>query len=447
MTVRLPPASEGVTRPAPDDALFAGAMAVLGHNWHALHTLPATGLYPHQWSWDSAFIAIGSRHLSPRRAAQEMDSLLCGQWSDGRIPQIVFDPARDDDYSPGPSFWRSDLIPGAPATPTAGLIQPPNHAWACLLVHQADPQESERRQFLRRIYPKLLAWHEYLAVRRSRGRSGLACVIHPWETGMDNAPAWDAVLSGVTATRLREQSVDIAIPRPDLLHASASERPTNAEYANYLYLAARYRDHRCDDLDSTYPFVVEDPAFNAIWAASELAMAEIATLCGVEAGPHRDRAAAITDALSALWNADLDIYLARNVLTGELLQHAGIAGLIPLILPGAPHPRKLLGTLLGPRFALGRSILIPSYDLTASDYDGARYWRGPAWFNTAWMLVQGLRRHGFDDHAAALARVMRQAALAHNFPEYVDPRTGEAHGTRLFSWTAALALDVGQPLG
>ena len=33
-------------------------------------------------------------------------------------------------------------------------------------------------------------------------------------------------------------------------------------------------------------------------------------------------------------------------------------------------------------------------------------------------------------------------AAEHNFPEYVDPWTGAAHGTRRFSWTAALALET-----
>ena len=33
-------------------------------------------------------------------------------------------------------------------------------------------------------------------------------------------------------------------------------------------------------------------------------------------------------------------------------------------------------------------------------------------------------------------------AVRGEFPEYVDPLTGEPHGTRHFSWTAALTLDL-----
>ena len=49
-------------------------------------------LYPHQWSWDSAFIAIGLAHLDTGRAAGEIRTLLHYQWKNGKIPHIVFNP-------------------------------------------------------------------------------------------------------------------------------------------------------------------------------------------------------------------------------------------------------------------------------------------------------------------------------------------------------------------
>ena len=35
------------------------ARAVLDASWLGASTLPSRTLYPHQWNWDSAFIAIG----------------------------------------------------------------------------------------------------------------------------------------------------------------------------------------------------------------------------------------------------------------------------------------------------------------------------------------------------------------------------------------------------
>ncbi|MDQ3317783.1 MAG: hypothetical protein M3522_10690 [Actinomycetota bacterium] len=56
--------------------LFSGAEKVLRRNDMGGWTKAAPNLYPHQWSWDSAFIAIGLAHLDTRRAARELETLL-----------------------------------------------------------------------------------------------------------------------------------------------------------------------------------------------------------------------------------------------------------------------------------------------------------------------------------------------------------------------------------
>lgn len=415
----------------------AAATRVLERNWRGNYTVPAGGLYPHQWSWDSAFIAVGLRHVSPRRAQIELDTLLSAQWTDGRLPQIVFDRSRDDDYSPGGGFWRSETIAASSAVSSAGLVQPPNHALAVWLVHLADTDESARRSFLERAYPRLVAWHSYLRDRRS-GPSGLARIVHPWESGMDNSPYWDAPLAAMGHVASHD------VPRPDLLHADADHRPSNEEYAKYLYLAARYRDHDCDDRDEEFPFLLEDPAFNALWARSELALAEIASAIGrdEESARHTTRATEIGAALDRLWDDDLGCYVARDLRTDLPQRFRTVSGLVPLLVPRLPHADALLATLRGPHFALGEVALVPSHDLTAPTFDAGRYWRGPSWFNTAWLVAEALLERGHAAEAHALADQMSALALDEDFPEYVDPFTGGARGTLGFSWTAALSLDL-----
>jgi hypothetical protein len=416
------------------------AIAVLEGNWNGSHTLPATGLYPHQWSWDSAFIAMGLRHVSPRRAGQELDALLAGQWADGRIPQIIFDPHRDGDYSPGSTFWRSRSMPNSPeGLDTAGLVQPPNHAWAVWKVHVADPAESTRRSFLERAYPKLVAWHEYLRTRRDRGHSGLASIVHPWESGTDNSPLWDSALARVPD---RPQHV---VERPDLQHAEAAERPSDREYGRYFWLAERYRDHDCDDVDADYPFLIEDPLFNTLYAVSELALASIAGALGLGSevvAEHERRAQQLTDALEQLWVETIGCFGARDVATGEVISKATVNGVLPLLLPNIGHVPALLTTIEGPRFLGSGALLVPSYDLTAPDLDTKLYWRGPAWFNMAWLSAIALAGHGRHETAERIGQNLVSLAAENDFPEYVEPFTATAHGTRRFSWTAALALDT-----
>ncbi|MEV6312069.1 hypothetical protein AB0M10_26135 [Streptomyces sp. NPDC051840] len=432
--------------PAAADALTLrrGAARVLLTNWTGSSTVPSRGLYPHQWSWDSAFIAIGLRHLSVRRAQLELESLLGAQWADGRIPHIVFSPAVPlDAYFPSPDFWRSSTEgapAGAPAgTETSGIVQPPVHALAAWLVHQADPETSRRRGFLPRVYRRLVAWHDYLTGSRDLGGGGLAAMVHPWEPGMDNSPCWDAPLARV------KPAPPGSYRRADLDHGQAAERPTDLDYGRYVRLASDYRDSGYADVPGGHEFAVEDPCVNALLIVSEQALARIAAETGADPAPHEERAARLTAALvERLWSPAEGMFLCRDLVGDELISERSVAGLVPLIVPGLPQQvvDALLDTAAGPGFRLGEVPMAPSYDITGEAFDPSRYWRGPAWFNTNWLLERGLRLHGHPRTADALRSAMLDTAGASSFAEYVDPFTAHARGTRAFGWTAALTLDL-----
>ena len=418
--------------------LDRGARRVLATNWRRHATVPAARLYPHQWSWDSAFIAVGLRHLSPTRAQRELESLFGAQWRDGRVPHIVFDPhVPADAYFPGPSFWRSAAAPGAPGVPTSGIVQPPAHALAAWLTYRADPAAARARGFLPRLYPRLVAWHRYLTTRRDLTGSGLMSVVHPWESGMDNSPAWDTPLARVTPVPAGE------FTRRDLDHAAAAERPTDDDYGRYVRLARDYRDAGYADSPAGHAFAVEDPLCNGLLAAGEHALAAIATELGGDPRPHLTAAARLTDALvTTLYDPAAGIFFPRDAHTGVRLRSFSIGGLLPLVVPGLPVASALVRTALGERFRLPEAIPLPSYDLTAGDHDPGRYWRGPGWVNTSWLFWHGLRLHGQSTLADELRDRLLDRVRDAGFREYFDPLTGTGYGTDGFSWTAALVLDL-----
>src|SRR5215218_2942182 len=128
--------------------LAARAAAVLAANDLGGWTKAAPRLYPHQWSWDSAFISVGWAHLDTRRAAQELITLFNAQWATGMVPHIVFNPAIPTGaYFPGPERWAcAELAAAAPKPPphTSGIAQPPVHAIAALHVRRVAERKARR---------------------------------------------------------------------------------------------------------------------------------------------------------------------------------------------------------------------------------------------------------------------------------------------------------------
>ena len=161
------------------------AAAVLHGNDAGNWTRAAPVLYPHQWSWDSAFIAIGWAHLDVQRAMTELESLFAAQWATGMVPHLVFRAGSDHPYFPGPEWWDTSVSSAAPAAPikTTGICQPPVHALALQRIWQLTPpqQRPEIRARVQAIYPRMVNWHRYLATQRDPEASGLVTTYHPWK--------------------------------------------------------------------------------------------------------------------------------------------------------------------------------------------------------------------------------------------------------------------------
>ena len=94
------------------EGLVARADKVLRKNDMGTWTKAAPGLYPHQWSWHSAFIALGLSRLDTRRTAGELPTLFEHQWKYGKVPHIVFSPeALPDSYCPGRTIGLAPRLP------------------------------------------------------------------------------------------------------------------------------------------------------------------------------------------------------------------------------------------------------------------------------------------------------------------------------------------------
>jgi glycogen debranching enzyme len=415
-------------------ALAEGARAVLAANDMGSFFRPGRELYPYQWNWDSAFIALGLAQVDPERGRAEVRSLLEGQWSDGMVPHIVFH-APAPDYFPGPELWDSAACEDAPEVPTSGLTQPPVLATSVRVLHEASPD----RSFLEEVVPALELWHEWL--HRERGTDGgLVAIVHPWE-GADNSPRFDRALARL------EVDDELVIERTDRREIDSSERPTDSDYVRYLYLVRRLQaqGYRPPTLGDT-PFVFVDLTFNSILAVAEADLAWLWAELGGDGARSSAAAERLLAALAERWNDSRAVYVEDD--DDPATADETIDGLFPLYagVPEREQARRLFEEALWAPTRFGPSPEAPWAVTSASKaspaFDPRRYWRGPVWVNVNWFLVRGLERAGLLAEADELRRMTLELVSRSGFFEYYDPRSGEPLGVSDFSWSAALTLDL-----
>jgi hypothetical protein len=426
------------------------AAAVLRGNDAGGWTKASPHLYPHQWSWDSAFNAIGWAHLDVRRAMAELEGLFAAQWLTGMVPHIVFRAGPDEPYFPGPEWWDCAISPAAPALPvqTTGICQPPVHALALQRIWQLTPppQRPEIRARLRALYPRLVKWHRYLATQRDPEGSGLVTVYHPWE-GTDNSPRWDHSLARITVAKPRPYTrLDTRQVR------DPSQRPTNWDYDRYLWLVGLLRKYRYDDAQiyRQYPFLIKDVFFSAVLVSANAALLDLAD--AAEAG-DADRGQLTRwldrghEGLAACFDAESGLCHDYDVRAGEQIRLRTFAGFAPLFAqtPDAGQRAAQLRRLDSadfcgdPRF---RWRLLPSTSPAEPAFEPRNYWRGPVWPVIDWLLWHSLRQLGYSARADELRRdSLAQIAAAGEFAEYFEPFTGKPLGSPQQSWTAAVTLD------
>lgn len=436
----------GVETGVAPPALAAAAAYVLRGNDTGTLTTAAPRLYPHLWSWDSAFVAIGLATVSVPRAIAELNTLLGAQWASGMLPHIVFGP--DEGYFPGPDVWGAAAPSGVQ---TSGICQPPVHAIAVRRVLDAGRRnggaDRDRAEaFAAGTFDRWLAWHRWLATARDTRRRGLLEIYHGWESGMDNSPRWDAAYGAVSPKEdlLRGRT------RRDLEHvADTRQRPTDEEYRRYLWLVHQMRAAGYDDdaVRETVDFRMTDVFMSAIAALASDVLAGI----GAEFGRHAEAAElrALADRFRAgvLSTVSPETGLARDedVRTGLLLDVPSIGGFAPLLCGGdAAVVARQLDLFTGPQWCGHpglRHALPPSAAPDHPGFSPRTYWRGPQWPFMNWLLYWTLHRAGHHDVALRLREQGLRQLGDLVFGEYYEPTTGEPLGSSHQSWTAAVALD------
>jgi neutral trehalase len=213
-----------------------------------------------------------------------------------------------------------------------------------------------------------------------------------------------------------------------------------------LALAVLLKKHHFDlrRLPVRRAVLIEDLAFNALLIGANRALEEIAAELGQDL-PEALRASfrRADDALESLWDEAAGQYFSRDAVTGARIELPTIATFFPLWSRALPASRvaQLVQRLRDPS-QYWPDHPVPSVPLDAAQFEAARYWKGPTWVNTNWIIVQGLLERGETGLAESLRDKTVEVVDAAGCYEYFSPVTGQGHGARDFSWTAALTLDL-----
>lgn len=406
-------------------------VAILRKNDLGGYTVPTHGLYPYQWSWDSAITALGWLQVDEARAWLEAETMLRGQWDNGMIPHILFH-GNTDSYFPGPLVWGTDR-----EIPSTAISQPPVWATVVRILFEQAKNKTLAGEMLARLLPKLVAYHRWWYRERDPENTGLVCSYHPWESGMDNSPAWDIPLANVPA-------IDWPYERRDLSLIDSDQRPKKKEYDRYLYLVDFYK--QCGfDSDYIYqhcPYKVLDiGTISILHRATKDLLALCSETPGIEGTETLESSLQHTKgAIDGLWLKDKGCFASFDLLTGGKLDVTTSATVLPLFGQLASiEQADAMGNLLG-EWLDATPYGLSSTHPDSKFFEPQRYWRGPVWLHINWMIADGLTSYGMAELAQRLRDSSRRCVSTAGFWEYFDALGGTGCGGNDFSWTAAIAL-------
>lgn len=378
-------------------AVTAEAERVLCQNWqqgerdetHYAYTEPSPGRYPWQWYWDSCFAAIAWRRFDAGRSRAELESLLAVQRPNGFVGHTIFWRHRVSFIR---LFFYNVASPSALHTET---IQPPLLAWAWRIA-VGDPAAE----------PRIGTHMDWLAANRDLEGDGLLWIIQPDESGLDASPKFEPVWGRRSNGRL---GFPLLVARNRRLG----------------FEARRVRERGGPVLCETL--------VNTMWSLSLQAMG---------------RPSATPALVERLWDEPRGLFVDEAQPGGLRPEPVTWASLAPLALPDLPEEigRRLVEEHLLDSAGFLTPVAPPSVAASEPSYepDGGhgpirRYWRGPTWINSAWMVWLGMRRLGYEDEARRLADGVIAAAAREGLREYYDPRSGAGLGAKDFAWSALVA--------
>ena len=407
------------------------AKEVLINNRRSGYTLPTNNeLYPAQWNWDSAFIALGYSYFNMEYAIEELEKLISGQWEDGMIPHILFHD-NDESYFPNHKTWDCGN-----KVPSSGITQPPIIATIIKKIIDQNNLDKSQMKRMEIIIKKLKKYLDWFYNYRDTNKIGLAAIIHPWESGLDNSPIWDGPLDKV---KIEE---NLKYERRDLNVSRSSNRPLKKDYDGYITLLNQFKKNKYNPskIVNDSMFNVIDIGFNSILIRATKDLVEVSKKFNLDFTDLKNKISKSEESLIKFYKDEDQSFFSYDFKNHNLIKVDAISNYFILFanLENQEINNKIIDKLK--KYNSQKDYFFTTVNPKDKNFEETRYWRGPVWINSNWIVYQGLINK--DKSFSSLIKNKTLELLENKkFHEYYNYKTGECLGANNFSWSAALYLD------
>jgi putative isomerase len=367
------------------------AMITLITNWRAAAgDLLHDGVFPSAsyqgfygfWSWDSWKQAAALSYFNVALAQSTILSMFDYQNNEGMIADCIYYDKRENN-------WRD--------------TKPPLAAWSVWQVYQ----QSHDMQFLKKMYPLLVRYHNWWYANRDHNQNKLceygstdgSKIAAKWESGMDNAVRFDScalLKNNENAWSLNIESVDL-----------------NA----YLYEEKKQ-------------------------------LQAIAALLGntIDVSRFQEEARELKNKMNKTFYDPVNGFYYDKFISGEFIRTEASEGFLPLWagIPDSTVAERIIHMILQEN-KFNTHVPFPTLCADQPLFDPLNgYWRGPVWLDQFYFGVEGMKRYHHDSIANLLVEKLLNHAkglyTAEPIRENYHPLTGEGLNAMNFSWSAAHLL-------
>ncbi len=408
------------------------AQKILTGNRKRGYTLPTNNkLYPAQWNWDSAFIALGYSYFNLNFALKEIKTLLDGQWKDGMVPHILFHNT-DTNYYPNHTAWNCGN-----KIRSSGITQPP--VLASILKQIIDKNKITKKQKLeiKKIIIKIKKSHEWFIRYRDPNKTGLVSILHPWESGYDNSSLWDEPMNKVIIEK------NIQYKRADNKVINPEYRPLNIDYDRYVTIKndLRKKKYNPKKIFRTALFNVVDIGFNSIFLKANKDLIILLNKFNLNSSKIKNYLKITEKNILKFFDKKKGTFFSFDLRNKKKILVPSITNY--LILFADINNQKINKVLIKKlkKHNLKEKYFFSSIKPNHKSFEEKRYWRGPVWINCNWFIYKGLKNKD-DKFSKKIKQSTINLVEKKGFYEYYSCKNGKPMGANNFSWSAALYLDL-----